>query len=100
MALQVGPIAVTRASLLLFDPRNMFSDRLVCEEQFLGVISFGKFFFVWYQVVDTVVTFFADHQAATAHILFAETVDISFLPVNGSGNEMVHRQRLLTTAQF
>jgi hypothetical protein len=90
---------MTGSLFLLFDPGNVFLDRFVLEEQFLRVVLVGKFFFVWDQVVDAIMTFLTEHEALIAHDLFAKPVDVSFLPMNRPGDQMMLRQSPLTTAQ-
>ena len=78
--------------LLLRDPSDVLPDGLVFQKQFLRMVLVGEFLFIWNQVVDSTVTFLADHQAPLTHFLFAEAVYISLFRVDRLGNEMMFGQ--------
>jgi hypothetical protein len=78
----------------------MLSDGLVCQKQFLGVVSIGEYFLVRYQVVDAIMALLADHQAPLAHFVLAETIQITPPFVDRPGNQMMLGQPLPATTQL
>lgn len=96
-----GPV-ISRCcrSLLLPDPHNMPADRFVGQEQIFRVVFLGEFFLVGNEVMNARMTSPANHEATLVHLLFAEAAHEAFLAMNPSGDQVVLRQGLLTTAQF
>lgn len=76
----------------------MLPDAFVCQERFFGVVLLGQFLFVGDDVMDSVMTFFADHETPLVHLLLAEAIHEPLLPMDAPGNQVVFRERLSATA--
>jgi hypothetical protein len=67
----------------------VFGDLFVGEQQFSCVVVLGQFFLVWNEIVNPIVTKFAQHQPTLSHFLFAEMLDEPALRMNSTGNQMM-----------
>jgi hypothetical protein len=76
----------------------MPSDGFMGEKQLFGMVLIGEFLLVGDEVVDARVTILADPEAALLHFLFAEAIAVALFAMHPSGNQMVLRQALVTTA--
>ena len=77
----------------------MRANGLVLEECLLGAVL-GQLFFVRDEIVNARMALLTQHEAALAHLFFAEPIHKPLFAMNASGDEVMLGQTLGATAQL
>ena len=70
------------------------------EQRFFRIVFVGQVFLIGYEIVNAVVTQQAQVQAARMHLFFPVSLNEPFGSMDGTGNQVMKRQRLLSATKI